>query len=48
MPNLPINEFTVAPSDVRLRWVLADPSRERAVDPLGMGAQADQVADTPT
>jgi hypothetical protein len=32
-------------SDIRLRWVLADPTRERAVDPLGMGAQADQIAD---
>jgi len=35
----------VAPNDIRLRWVLADPSHERAVDPLGMGAQADQIAD---
>jgi hypothetical protein len=45
MPNLTINESMVAPNDIRLRWVLADPSRERAVDPLGMGAQADQIAD---
>jgi hypothetical protein len=31
--------------DIRLRWVLADPTRERAADPLGMGAHADQIAD---
>lgn len=31
--------------DVRLAWVLADPNRERAVDPLGMGLQADRLAD---
>ena len=45
MPNLTINESKVAPNDIRLRWVIADPSRERAVDGLGMGAQADQIAD---
>lgn len=32
-------------NDVRLKWILPDPSRERAVDPLGMGAQADRIAD---
>jgi hypothetical protein len=31
--------------DIRLRWVLADPSRERAVDPIGMGSQGDRIAD---
>lgn len=35
----------MAPNDIRLKWVLADPASERAVDPLGMGAQADQIAD---
>ena len=45
MPNLSISESVVVPSDIRLRWVLADPSTERAVDPLGMGAQADKIAD---
>ena len=35
----------VTTSDIRLRWVLADPARERAVDPLGMAAQADRLAD---
>lgn len=45
MPNLSISESVVAPSDIRLRWVLADPSTERAVDPLGMGTQADKIAD---
>lgn len=32
------------PSDIRLRWVIPDPSNERAADPLGMGAQADKIA----
>ena len=45
MPTFTFNESIVAPNDIRLRWVLADPSRKRAVDPLGMGAQADQLAD---
>lgn len=35
----------MSPDDIRLRWVQADPSIERAVDPLGMGAQADRIAD---
>ena len=34
-----------ASDDIRLRWVQLDPSTERAVDPLGMGAQADRIAD---
>lgn len=34
-----------AGSDIRLRWVLADPARERAVDALGMSAQADRIAE---
>lgn len=34
-----------ATTDIRLRWVLADPARERAVDALGMGVQADRLAD---
>jgi hypothetical protein len=32
-------------ADLRLRWVAADPARERGVDALGMGAQADRIAD---
>ena len=32
-------------SDIRLRWVLPDPSRERAVDALGMSVQADRLAE---
>ena len=32
-------------SDIRLRWVLSDPARERAADALGTGAQADRIAD---
>jgi hypothetical protein len=35
----------LVPNDIRLKWVLADPASERAVDPLGMGTQADQIAD---
>jgi hypothetical protein len=31
--------------DFRLHWVAADPDRERAVDALGLGAQADRIAD---
>jgi hypothetical protein len=40
-----VGNITMAPNDIRLGWVLADPSSERAVDALGMGAQADQIAD---
>jgi hypothetical protein len=32
--------------DLRLHWVEADPERERAVDALGLGAQADKLADS--
>jgi hypothetical protein len=31
--------------DFRLHWVVPDPDQERAVDPLGLGAQADRIAD---
>lgn len=31
--------------DFRLYWVEPDPDRERAVDPLGLGGQADRIAD---
>jgi|GEM_PF-4544725 len=41
----PRNETAVVVNDIRLRWVQPDPSTERAVDPLGMGAQADKIAD---
>lgn len=34
-----------SPFDFRLHWVVPDPDRERAVDPLGLGAQADRIAD---
>src|SRR6516162_6504799 len=40
-----MNEPRLTANDIRLRWVVADPSRERAVDALGMGAQADRLAD---
>jgi hypothetical protein len=32
-------------SDIRLRWVLSDPNRERAVDPIGTGMVAERIAD---
>lgn len=31
--------------DLRLYWVEPDPDRERAADPLGLGGQADRIAD---
>jgi hypothetical protein len=35
----------MALDDIRLRWVQADPSSERAVDALGIVAQADRIAE---
>ena len=32
-------------ADLKLHWVLKDPGNERAVDPLGMGGQAERIAD---
>jgi hypothetical protein len=32
-------------TDIALHWVLPDPNRERAADPLGTGAFADRLAD---
>ena len=41
----PRYNLAMAIDDIRLRWVLADPFAERAVDPLGMSAQADRIAE---
>ena len=43
--NVGAEKFMVAVDDIRLRWVLAHPSRKHAADPIGMGAQADRIAD---
>jgi hypothetical protein len=44
MPNREQNQSNVSLNDIQFKWVLADPSSERAVDPLGMGVQADKLA----